>query len=506
MLTFLILLPLLGAALLLRRSEGEAEAIRTESALWTGLVALLTAAVYFGYQPEGDALKFAYEVNFVAVPTLGIHYHLGIDGISGLLLMLTGVLGFIAVLCSWTAVTDKVKAYHVCLLVLESALIGVFCSLDLFFFYVFFELVLVPMYFLIGLWGGERRLYAAIKFVLYTLVGSLLMLVAVLWLAYSGEPHTFDLIQLYGREIPVSAQRWAFAAMALAFAIKVPLFPLHTWLPDAHTEAPTAGSIILAGVLLKMGTYGFLRIAIPLFPQAAVAFQPLIVALAVVGILYGALVSLVQPDIKKLVAYSSVAHLGFVMLGLFTFTLAGMQGGMIQQINHGVSTGALFLLIGMIYERRHSRRLGDFGGLWTQMPVYSRLALIAVLASVGLPGLCGFVGEFFVLQGTAEKSMVLAAVAGVGVILAATYLLWMFQKAFYGEVTDSHVREMPDINKRELWCLMPLLVLMFWLGLQPARFMAPAEPAVAYVLKRVNDAEKAPLASAPVSPAATATR
>ncbi|HAZ62836.1 MAG TPA: Fe-S-binding domain-containing protein, partial [Armatimonadetes bacterium] len=486
MLTLLILLPLVGAALLLRRPAHQTDAIRLEAALWTFGSALLSVLLYLGYRPTGEPLNFAYAQRIAVAPSLGISYHVGLDGISGLLIMLTGVLGIVSVVCSWSAVVERVKFYYICLLVLIAALFGVFLSLDLFFFYVFFELVLIPMYFLIGLWGGENRLYAAIKFVLYTLVGSLLMLIGLLYIAYSGETHTFNLIELYSKPFEPKAQMLAFAAMALAFGIKVPLFPLHTWLPDAHTEAPTAGSIILAGVLLKMGTYGFLRIAIPLFPGAAVAFAPLIMTLAVIGILYGALVSLVQPDIKKLIAYSSVAHLGFVMLGLFTFNLAGMQGGMIQQINHGVSTGALFLMIGMIYERRHTRLMSDYGGLWTQMPLYSRLYLLTVLASVGLPGLCGFVGEFLVLYGAAQVSMWWAFAGTVGVILAACYLLWMMQKAFYGPVTSDAVRAMPDMSSRELWTLIPLVVLMFWLGLAPNRFLLPAEPDVQYVVDRVT--------------------
>jgi NADH-quinone oxidoreductase subunit M len=490
MLTFLILIPFLGAASLLRRSARDEAGIRVEALAWATVAAVMCFLVWLGYSPaDNDASGFALAVNEPLLPALGIGYHLGLDGVSALLVMLTGVLGFVAVNCSQTSIGYRVKAYYVALLALEGAMIGVFCALDLFVFYVFFELVLIPMYFLIGVWGGQQRLYAAIKFVLYTLFGSLLMLVAMLWVAFhSGEQPTFDLVDLYGRQIPPTMQWCAFAAFGLAFAIKVPLFPLHTWLPDAHTEAPTAGSVILAGVLLKMGSYGLLRIVIPIFPEAAVTFAPLVRALALIGITYGALVSLVQPDIKKLIAYSSVAHMGYVVLGLFGFNLIAMQGGMLQQINHGVSTGALFLLVGMIYERRHSRRLADFGGLWTQMPVYARLFLITMLASVGLPGLCGFSGEFLVLLGTAQYSLLLAALAGLGVILAACYLLWMYQRAFYGEVPDDHVRAMPDITSHELRSIVPLVVLMFWLGIFPGRFLKPAEPAVRWVQQRVQRA------------------
>jgi len=488
MLTLLIILPLLGALLLLRRSEREAEAIRIEALAWSAVCAVLSILMYAqtARTTGGGPLQFAFEENYRLLPAFGVRYHLGLDGISGLLVMLNGVLGFIAVLSSWTSVTDRVKGFHIALLTLNAAITGVFAALDLFVFYIFWEAVLIPMYFLIGIWGGERRIYAAVKFFLYTLAGSLLMLVAILWLALSGPERTFDILQLYEHGVPQHQQLWPFLFVSLAFAIKVPLVPFHTWLPDAHVEAPTAGSIILAGVLLKMGTYGFIRIALPLFPYAAAEFAPWFIALAVFGILYGALVALVQPDIKPLVAYSSVAHLGFVILGLFTFTLAGLQGGMIQQINHGVSTGALFLLVGMIYERRHSRQMADFGGLFTQMPFYSRLFLVTMLASVGLPGLCGFVGEVLVLFGAAERSIWLAAVAGLGVILAACYLLWMTQKVFYGPVDSDEVRQMADLNRRELWCIVPLVILMFWLGLRPTAFLAPAEPTLQWLQERVT--------------------
>ena len=487
MLTLLIFLPLLGALLLLRRRETESEAVRVEALLWSILIAVVSIFVYFGYRPGSEGVTYGYEVNWNLFPAFGIHYHLGLDGVSGLLVMLTGILGFVAVFSSFTSITDRVRTYMISLLVLESAMIGVFCALDLFVFYVFWEAMLLPMVFLIGIWGGPRRVYAAVKFFLYTLVGSLLMLVAILFLAYQGtNGWSFDLPDVMAKTLSGPQQFWCFAAFALAFAIKVPLFPFHTWLPDAHVEAPTAGSILLAGVLLKMGTYGFIRIAIPVFPSAALAAAPLFITLGVIGIIYGALVALVQADIKKLVAYSSVAHLGFVIVGLFTFNLIGLQGGMIQQLNHGLSTGALFLLVGFIYERRHTRQISEFGGLWTQMPLYSRLMLITVLASLGLPGLCGFVGEVLVLFGAAQVSYWVAALSGLGVILAALYLLWMFQRVFYGPVEKPENRELTDLNPRELWCIVPLVVLMFLFGLAPTRFLKAAEPTMQAIVDRVE--------------------
>jgi NADH-quinone oxidoreductase subunit M len=436
------------------------------------------------------------------MPTLGISYHLGIDGISLLLVLLTTFLMPLVLLSAWRAIESRWKEFAITMLLLETGMLGVFVALDLFLFYVFWEAMLIPMYLIIGIWGGSNRIYAAIKFVLYTLAGSLLMLVAILAVYFqhgaATGAYTFDLPVVAQFVLPAGLnQNLLFLAFALAFAIKVPMFPFHTWLPDAHVEAPTAGSVILAGVLLKMGTYGFLRFCLPLFPQASLAFAPWMFALAIIGIIYGAWVSTVQADIKKLVAYSSVSHLGFVVLGLFTLTPQGIVGGIIQMVNHGLSTGALFLLVGMLYERRHTRLISEFGGLWSVIPAFSAVLLIVTLSSLGLPGLNGFVGEFLILLGAFQVDRTAAVFATTGIIFAAVYLLWMYQRVIFGEVTKEANRRLPDLSLREWVVLLPVLLFIVWIGVYPGAFTGVTETSVQALIIQVQSKAAATAALLP---------
>lgn len=489
--SLVIFLPLVGmlGVLFLR----DASAIR-----WTALVTTLLAfaasiGLYLGFDPAGADVQMV--DTFAWLPGIDVKYIVGIDGLNLLLVMLTTLLGPIVILGSWTYVTQQHKGYYALLLLLQTGVTGVFTSFDVFLFYVFFEVTLIPMYFIIGIWGSENRIYAAIKFVLYTLVGSLLMLVAIFYLGYAageaaGIGFTTDYAKLVAFNVPLGSQTWLFFLFALAFAIKVPLFPLHTWLPDAHVQAPTGGSVVLAGVLLKMGTYGLVRFCLPLFPVAAVEYAWLFAVLAVIGILYGALVSRVQTDAKKLVAYSSVSHLGFVVLGTFAFTTEAMQGAFIQMVNHGISTGALFLLVGMLYERRHSRQMEDFGGLAKVVPVLTFFMVLSVMSSVGLPGLNGFVGEFLILLGTLKSTVIgspiLVGFATSGVILAAIYLLWLVYRLFYGPLRHEENRTMRDLNGRELAAIVPLAIVMVVLGFAPAPFLAKSERAVQQLIETVE--------------------
>ena len=489
LLTAVTFLPALGGLVLLLVPRRVASAFKVGGLVVTLATLLLSVPLYVGF--DGDVADFQFEEARAWMPDFGISYHLGIDGISLLLVLLTTFLMPVALASAWHAIEDRWKEFVVTMLILETGMLGVFVSLDLFLFYVFWEAMLIPMYFIIGVWGGADRIYAAVKFVLYTMVGSVLMLVAILALYYqhgaATGTYTFDLPALTRWVIPPGlAQNVMFLAFALAFAIKVPLFPFHTWLPDAHVEAPTAGSVILAGVLLKMGTYGFLRFCLPLFPDASLWFGPLVFALAVIGIVYGAWVSTVQPDMKKLVAYSSVSHLGFVMLGIFTLTPQGLVGGVIQMVNHGLSTGALFLLVGMIYERRHTRLIADFGGLWSVVPAFSALFMVVVLSSLGLPGLNGFVGEFLVLVGAFQTSPWLAAVATSGIVFAAVYLLWMYQRVIFGEVTHPANRSLHDLSPREWALLVPVVVFIVWIGVYPTAFTGKTEATLEALIAQVR--------------------
>jgi NADH-quinone oxidoreductase subunit M len=487
LLTLLIFTPTLGALFLGFMPAGEPQGHR-RAALAFSLVPLAMSLVVLGrFDPSrGD---FQMVERHAWLPDFGVQYLLGIDGVSLFLVLLTTLLTSLVVLSSFGDVHRRTREYMILMLVLETGMLGALLALDLFLFYVFWEVMLVPMYLLIGVWGGPRRIYAAIKFALFTMFGSLLMLVAILYLAWQHrEAHgalSFDLVKLYDLSIAPDAQLWLFAAFALAFAIKVPMWPLHTWLPDAHVEAPTGGSVILAGVLLKMGTYGFLRFALPLFPSATLLAAPYIMALAVIGILYGALVSMVQPDLKKLVAYSSVSHLGFVMLGMLALNVEGISGSIYQMLSHGLSTGALFLAVGAIYERRHTRLIADFGGLWKIMPVYSSFLLVTMLSSVGLPGLNGFVGEFLILLGAFGRDWRWAALAVPGVVLGAVYLTWMVQRVIFGPVRHEENRTLKDLSPREIAVFVPILVLVFFMGIYPRPLLSRIEPSVTAVVKRI---------------------
>jgi NADH-quinone oxidoreductase subunit M len=498
LLTLVTFLPVVVAVLVLllpRRQDHVTKLVTLGATLVTFVVSL---PLYFHFDPTSADYQFVEQKAWI--PSLGVTYHLGVDGISVLLVLLTTFLMPLVILSSWTSIESRWKEFAVTMLLLEAGMIGVFVSLDLFLFYVFWEAMLIPMYLIIGIWGGQNRIYAAIKFILYTLGGSLLMLVAILVLYFqhgaATNVYTFDLPVLARYVLPGGRmQDLLFFAFALAFAIKVPMFPFHTWLPDAHVEAPTAGSVILAGVLLKMGTYGFLRFCLPLFPDASLHYAPWMFALSVIGIIYGAWVSTVQPDIKKLVAYSSVSHLGFVVLGLFTLTAQGIVGGLIQMVNHGLSTGALFLMVGMIYERRHTRLIADFGGLWKVIPAFSVVFLIVCLSSVGLPGLNGFVGEFLILLGAFQVNRLSAVLATSGIIFAAVYLLWMYQRVCFGEVTHEANRGLTDLTPREWAVLLPVLLFIFWIGVYPTTFTAMTEPSVQALIAQVQSKAQATVAA-----------
>lgn len=484
-LSWIVFLPLAGAFLVGGWSRREPSTLKGIALIFSTATFVLGVILCTSFRPDVAVMQFSENIEWI--PTFGIGYRLGVDGISLWMVLLTVFLTPLAILSSWREIQHRIKEFYIAMLILESAMLGVFVALDMFLFYVFWEVMLIPMALLIGIWGGERRVYAAVKFFLYTMAGSVLMLVALLVMVYLNYKATgaltFDYFTLNRLGLAGDVQWWLFGAFFLAFAIKVPMFPFHTWLPDAHVEAPTSGSVILAGVLLKMGTYGFIRFAIPFFPLAARDFTPFIVVLSVIGILYGALMAFVQEDIKRLVAYSSVSHLGFVMLGLFAVNVQGIEGGILQMVNHGLSTGALFLLVGILYERRHTRLMAQYGGLAKVIPAYSVIFLIITFSSIGLPGLNGFIGEFTLLMGSFRVHRWATAWAALGIILGAVYMLWMVQRVVFGELTQDENRSLPDLNPREWVVLVPIVLFVFWIGLAPKPFLQKMEASVMQVLK-----------------------
>lgn len=484
-LSYLIFSPIIGVLFILFCGRKNHTIIRN-IAMFSSLGTLaISAIILYYFQPHTSLMQFEENMSWIA--QWGINYHLGLDGISVLLVFLTAILTPICILSSWTYITKRVKEFHIFFLLLETAMLGAFLSLDMVLFYVFWEAMLIPMYFIIGVWGGPRRIYAAIKFFLFTFVGSVFMLLAIMTMFFIHKDITgiasFDLMAMQKIIVAPGLQLWLFAAFGLAFAIKVPMFPFHTWLPDAHVEAPTPGSVILAGVLLKMGIYGFMRFAMPMFPHAVMEFMPYMSTLAVIGIIYGALVAMVQPDMKKLVAYSSVSHLGFVMLGLFSLNAQGVQGALLQMINHGFSTGALFLIVGMLYERRHTRMIADYGGIAKVTPMLFVFFLVATLSSIGLPGLNGFVGEVLIMVGSwtnqyMDHAIYFTIAAATGVILAAIYMLWMFQRVMYGPIKHKANENLADLSPREIVVLVPMILFIVWIGVYSKPFMKTMDASV----------------------------
>jgi len=503
LLTSITLLPLAGAIALLVFGRGEKpneSSLKWIALLFSVATFILSLALPIGFN-KSENLQFETNVEWISAFKLGVRYHVGVDGLSLWLVILTTLLVPLALISSWNSIHKRLREFLISMLALETGMIGVFVAMDMFLFYLFWEVMLIPMYFLIGVWGGERRIYAAVKFVIYTVIGSLLMLAGIIALYYlhgsATLNYTFDIVTItndvksHALNLDPYTQSLLFWAFALAFLIKVPLFPFHTWLPDAHVEAPTAGSVLLAGVLLKMGTYGLMRFNLPIFPDAAHQWSVLISSLAVVGIIYGALVAMVQPDLKKLVAYSSVSHLGFVVLGIFSFTDQGMQGALYQMLNHGISTGALFVIVGMVYDRRHTRLIAEFGGLANVMPVFSTFFMIITLSSIALPLLNGFVGEFLILIGTFTSTLLpyaklFASLAALGMILSAVYMLWMFQRVVFGEVRNPSNLNLSDLNFRERLVLVPMAMLVIVMGVYPSLFLNATDRTIQSIKARLT--------------------
>jgi len=487
-LSIILFTPAVGALVILLLNKQNENAIKWVANLTAFAGFLVSVPLWFWFDP--NAADFQFVERAVWIPSVGAEYFLGIDGLSTLLILLTTMMGTIAVLSSWTAITERVKEYYIFLLLLQTGMLGAFMALDFLLFFLFWEVMLVPMYFLIGIWGSANRLYSAIKFFLYTLVGSVVMLLGILALYFYNHTltgvYTFDITQFHKLAVPFNLQWWVFLAFFLGFAIKVPMFPFHTWLPDAHTDAPTAGSVILAAVLLKMGTYGFLRFSLPILPDASRHFVPMMVLLSIIGIVYGALVALAQKDWKRLVAYSSVSHMAVVMLGMFALNPVGITGSIVQQLNHGISTGALFLLVGVVYERRHTREISEYGGLSKVMPVYAAVFLVMTMSSIGLPTLNGFIGEFLILQGVFVVSKVWAAFAASGVVLGAAYMLYLYQRTMFGKIENPKNERLLDMGQREFATFAPLLILAVWMGIYPAPFLRRLEKSVQHIVERVS--------------------
>jgi NADH-quinone oxidoreductase subunit M len=488
LLTLILFTPLVGAALTMFINRRHENAIRWVANLFALAGFVVSLPLWFWYDQAGPQFQFVEKTPWI--PAVGAQYHLGVDGFASLMVLLTTLMGVIAILSSWNAIKERVKEYYIFLLILQGGMIGAFVSLDFLLFFLFWEVMLVPMYFLIGIWGSDRRLYSAIKFFLYTLFGSVLMLLGILALYFYNysltQQYTFDITQYYKLALPFNLQWWVFLAFFVGFAIKVPMFPFHTWLPDAHTDAPTAGSVILAAVLLKMGTYGFIRFSLPILPDASKAFVPMMIGLSLVGIVYGALVAMAQRDWKRLVAYSSVSHMAMVMLGMFALSPVGIKGSILQQINHGISTGMLFLVVGIVYERRHTRLISEYGGLSKVMPVYAAIFGVAMLSSIGLPALNGFVGELLILQAAFVANKTWAIIAGSGVVLGAAYMLWLFQRTMLGKIENPKNEGLKDLSFREVVVFAPLIILAVWIGIYPTPFLNRLDTTVNAVVARVN--------------------
>ena len=480
-LSTVIFLPILGGLFMLLLARRQESLIKWSALLISVLTFLLALPLFTGFDKTTHLMQFVEQKQWI--PEWGIQYYVGVDGISVLFVLLSTLITILCVLISWNSIKDKVKEFYISLLLIEGAMIGVFCSLDFFLFYIFWEAMLIPMYLIIGVWGGPRRVYAAIKFFLYTLIGSVLMLVGIIVLYLKGG--TFNILELSRLSLPISLQYWLFWAFFAAFAVKVPMFPVHTWLPDAHTEAPTAGSVILAAILIKMGAYGFLRFSLPMFPDAAREMTPFILALSVIAIIYGGIVCLAQTDLKRLIAYSSVSHMGFVTLGIFALNAQGVEGGILQMINHGIVTGALFLCVGIVYDRTHSREIADYGGLATVMPVYAGFFMLFTLASIGLPGLNGFIGEFLIILGGFKAKKLAGIFAATGIIIGAGYMLWLYQRIFFNGLNEK-IANIEAMSLREFLTLASLAIFVFWIGIYPNTFLSFMHVSVQHLLERVN--------------------